>query len=204
MVTTGQSGPPVSLADRFEADTGEYFLSGVQALVRLVFNSRRRDAAAGLRTGAFVSGYPGSPLGGFDRELQRHQGLLDELGIVHRPGVNEDLAATAVMGSQLAGNFEQSRVDGVLGVWYGKAPGLDRSVDAIRHAVYGGTSSTGGALLLVGDDPASKSSTLPSSSERLLAELSVPVLFPGTVQEVLDYGIHSDRDVPSQRVVDRG
>jgi indolepyruvate ferredoxin oxidoreductase len=179
------------LSDRFTADSGEYFFTGVQALVRMLLDSRRRDRAAGLRTAAFVSGYPGSPLGGLDRELDRQRALLDGLDMVHRRGVNEDLAATAVMGSQFASTFPQARVDGVLGIWYGKAPGLDRSVDALRHAVYGGASAVGGALLLVGDDPASSSSTLPSSSERLLAELGVPVLFPGNIQQVLDYGAHA-------------
>ena len=191
MVTLGQDQHTLSLADRFEAEEGEFFLSGVQALVRLLLDRRRRDIAAGLKTAAFVCGYPGSPLGGFDRELERQQELLDELGVVHRPGLNEDLAATAVMGSQVASTFDQAQVDGVEGIWYGKAPGLDRAVDAMRHAVYAGASPLGGAVVLVGDDPASKSSTLPSASERLLAEMSIPVFFPGTMQEILDYGVHA-------------
>ncbi|HVX21126.1 MAG TPA: indolepyruvate ferredoxin oxidoreductase family protein [Acidimicrobiales bacterium] len=186
-----EPGDLPSLADRFEAEQGEFFYSGMQALVRVLLDRRRRDAAAGLNTAAFVSGYPGSPLGGFDRELERQRTFLDRWGVVHRPGLNEDLAATAVMGSQLATTFPDATVDGVLGVWYGKAPGLDRSMDALRHAVYAGASPLGGALVLVGDDPASKSSTLPSASERILAEVSVPVLAPGTIQEILDYGVHA-------------
>ena len=192
MVTVEQSQQnALTLTDRFEAEQGEFFLSGVQALVRMLLDRRRRDIAAGMNTAAFVCGYPGSPLGGFDRELQRQGSLLDDLAVVHRPGLNEDLAATAVMGSQVASTFAQANVDGVLGVWYGKAPGLDRSVDAIRHAVYAGASAQGGAVILVGDDPASKSSTLPSASERLLAEMCIPVFSPGTMQEILDYGVHA-------------
>ena len=192
MVTVQRDpGDLPSLADRFEAEQGEFFFSGMQALVRVLLDRRRRDAAAGLNTAAFVSGYPGSPLGGLDRELERQRTFLDRWGVVHRPGLNEDLAVTAVMGSQLATTVPDARVDGVLGVWYGKAPGLDRSMDALRHAVYAGASPLGGALVLVGDDPASKSSTLPSASERILAEVSVPVLAPGTIQEVLDYGVHA-------------
>jgi indolepyruvate ferredoxin oxidoreductase len=192
MVTLGQDQQhALSLADRFEAEEGEFFLSGIQALVRVLLDRRRRDTAAGLNTAAFVCGYPGSPLGGFDRELERQGALLADLGVVHRPGLNEDLAATAVMGSQVASTFEQAQVDGVLGIWYGKAPGLDRAVDAMRHAVYAGASPLGGAVVLVGDDPASKSSTLPSASERVLAEMSIPVFFPGTMQEILDYGVHA-------------
>src|SRR6185437_14439522 len=192
MVTLQQDpGNLPSLADRFEADQGEFFYSGMQALVRMVLDRRRRDAAAGLHTAAFISGYPGSPLGGFDRELERQRTFLDRWGVVHRPGLNEDLAVTAVMGSQLATTCSDATADGVLGVWYGKAPGLDRSMDALRHAVFAGASALGGALVLVGDDPASKSSTLPSASERILAEVHVPVFAPGTIQEVLDYGVHA-------------
>lgn len=181
----------LSLSDRFEADEGEYFYSGVQALVRVVVDRRRRDRALGLNTALFVSGYPGSPLGGLDRELGRAQTFLEAMGIVHTPGLNEDLAMTALMGSQLATGLPRPTVDGVVGVWYGKAPGLDRSMDALRHAAYAGATRLGGALLLVGDDPASKSSTLPSASERILAEAGVAVLYPGSIQEVIDYGVHA-------------
>ena len=177
----------VRVEDRYAAEQGQVFLSGVQALVRLLLDQRRADAAAGLRAGIMVSGYQGSPLGGFDREVAR----LSEPDIVHRPGVNEELGATAVWGSQMASSLPGARYEGVLGVWYGKAPGVDRAADAIRHANFGGTDPRGGVLALCGDDPASKSSTLPSASESLLAALEVPVFAPGTVQEALDLGHHA-------------
>ena len=179
------------LTAKFRADEGEFFFTGVQALVRVPLEQLRVDRAAGKRTAGFVSGYQGSPLGGFDRELGTVKALLDELDIVHKPGINEELAASAVMGSQQVSALPSARYDGVLGVWYGKAPGLDRAGDAIRHAQYAGTSRLGGVLGLTGDDPACKSSTLPSSSEASLADLHMPVLVPGNVQEVLDFGRHA-------------
>ncbi|MDA8077165.1 MAG: indolepyruvate ferredoxin oxidoreductase family protein [Actinomycetota bacterium] len=174
-----------------EAEEGDsVFLTGIQALVRVVLDAMRRDRAAGLRTAAFVSGYPGSPLAGFDKEMARHRSLLGELDVVHLPGQNEELAATAVAGSQLVQGFQNARVDGVLGAWYGKAPGLCRALDAMWHGQFTGASSHGGVLLFVGDDPVPKSSMVPSASEHLLAALDVPVLFPGTVQEILSLGAH--------------
>src|SRR5262245_43384261 len=175
---------PARLADRYEAADGQVFLSGVQALVRLLIDQR---AADGPRRGILASGYQGSPLGGLDKELAR----LKVDGLVHRPGVNEELGATAVWGSQMASQLPGARVEGVLGVWYGKAPGVDRAADAIRHGNYAGTDPNGGVLALCGDDPQSKSSTLPSASESLLAALEVPVFAPGTVQEALDLGRHA-------------
>jgi indolepyruvate ferredoxin oxidoreductase len=175
--------------DRFSGE-GVAIMTGVQALVRLPLEQRRADERAGLNTAAFISGYPGSPLGGYDLELTRNAKLLAAHGIVHRPAVNEELAATAVMGSQRAHLLPQARHDGVVGYWYGKAPGLDRAGDAMRHGNYGGVARTGGALVLVGDDPTAKSSTIPSASETTLAALLVPVLYPGDVQEVLDLGLH--------------
>ena len=176
---------------KYEADAGEFFFTGIQALVRLPLDQLRADARASLSTSALISGYPGSPLGGYDIELKARTSLLAENGIVHRPGLNEELAATAIMGSQLTSQLANARYDGVLGVWYGKAPGLDRASDAIRHANFAGTSPLGGALALVGDDPANKSSTLPSGSEHTLADLGIPTLFPGNVQEVADFGRHA-------------
>ncbi len=175
-----------------EAEEGDaVFLTGIQALVRVVLDAMRRDRAAGLRTAAFVSGYPGSPLAGFDKEMARHRSLLDELDVVHLPGQNEELAATAVAGSQLAQGFPGARVDGVLGAWYGKAPGLCRALDAMWHGQFTGASSHGGVLLFVGDDPVPKSSMVPSASEHLLAALDIPVLYPGTVHEILSLGAHA-------------
>src|ERR1700685_255655 len=159
-------------------------VSGVQASIRFILEVLRTDARRGLRTAAFVSGYQGSPLAGFDQELQTANADLD-VEIVHQPGVNEELGATAVMGSQLTTTQPSSRYDGVLGIWYGKAPGLDRSVDALRHANYAGASHFGGAIALVGDDPNAKSSTLPSASEAVLADLAIPTLFPRTLPEIL-------------------
>lgn len=174
-----------------EAEEGDsVFLTGIQALVRVVLDAMRRDRAAGLRTAAFVSGYPGSPLAGFDKEMARHRSLLGELDVVHLPGQNEELAATAVAGSQLVQGFQNARFDGVLGAWYGKAPGLCRALDAMWHGQFTGASSRGGVLLFVGDDPVPKSSMVPSASEHILAALDVPVLFPGTVQEILSLGAH--------------
>ncbi len=166
------------------------FLTGIQALVRVVLDAMRRDRGAGLHTAAFVSGYPGSPLAGFDKEMIRHKELLAELDVVHLPAQNEELAATAVAGSQLAQGFQGARYDGVLGAWYGKAPGLGRALDAMWHGQFTGASSNGGVLLFVGDDPAPKSSMVPSASEHTLASLHVPVLFPGTVDEILSLGAH--------------
>ena len=166
-------------------------MSGVQALARIPIEQLRVDRAAGLHTAAFISGYQGSPLGGFDQEIARAARLVPDLDIVCRPAVNEELGATAVMGSQLAAEQPDFRYDGIVGIWYGKAPGLDRASDALRHAAFAGTSRYGGAVALVGDDPAAKSSTLPSSSDATLVDLHMPILYPGNVQEVLDLGIHA-------------
>ena len=175
---------------KYREHEGQFFFTGVQALVRVPLDQMRADKLAGLRTASFISGYQGSPLGGFDREIIAHKALMVEHNIVHKSGLNEELGATAVWGSQLANTFPDPIYDGVLGIWYGKAPGLDRAGDAIRHAAYSGTQKHGGVLALTGDDPACKSSTLPSSSEFSLADLHVPVLHPGNVQEVLDLARH--------------
>jgi indolepyruvate ferredoxin oxidoreductase len=185
------ASPAVRLDDRYLLPEGQAFMSGVQALVRVLLDQHRADSATGARTGILVSGYQGSPLGGFDREVAALGQVAAEHDIVHRPGVNEELGATAVWGSQLATSFPGATVDGVLGVWYGKAPGVDRAADAIRHGNYVGAAPRGGLLALFGDDPECKSSTLPSASESLLAALEVPVLAPGAVQELLDLGRHA-------------
>lgn len=166
-------------------------MSGVQALVRVLLDQHRADQMSGLRTASLISGYQGSPLAGFDREVGRLGSVGREHNLVLRPGVNEELGATAVWGSQISGTLPGARYDGVLGVWYGKAPGVDRAADAIRHGNYVGTDPRGGVLALCGDDPASKSSTIPSASESLLAALHVPVFAPGSVQELLDFGRHA-------------
>ena len=182
---------PLSLTDKFTADEAKIYLTGVQALVRMPLVQRRADVARGLNVGTFISGYPGSPLGGYDLELQRRKPLLAEHHVVHTMGVNEELAATAVMGSQLALQLPDPKYDGVVGIWYGKANGFDRAMDSLRQANLCGTTRTGGALALVGDDPTAKSSPTPGASEFSAAALMMPLLFPGDVQEVLDLGLHA-------------
>jgi len=181
----------VSLSDKYTAGSGPVFISGIEALVRLLLDQRRLDRARGLNTAAFVCGYEGSPLGGLDLEFQRNRALLDEAGVVFRPGVNEELAATAVAGSQLLGQLPGRRHDGVAGFWYSKNPGLDRAADAIRHGNLAGTAPLGGAVALVGDDPTCKSSTLPSSCEQMARSLLVPLLTPSSIAEVLTLGLHA-------------
>jgi len=179
------------LADRYQKVEGHFFLTGIQALARLPIQQLRVDRSAGLNTAAFVSGYPGSPIGGYDSEIEKALKTVPDFHIVHQPGVNEELSATSVMGSQLAVRQSDCQYDGILGLWYGKAPGLDRASDALRHAVFAGTSTHGGAVALVGDDPAAKSSTLPSTSDAALVDLHMPIFYPGDVQEVLDLGMHA-------------
>ena len=182
-----------ALLERYRATDGVVLLSGVQALVRLTLDQRRADAAAGLDTAGFVTGYPGSPLAGLDLEFSRRRALLDEAHVVHRPAINEELAATAVAGSQLSMLQADHTTDGVFALWYGKAPGLDRASDAMRHGNLMGAGATGGVLVCVGDDPEAKSSSVPSSSEPTLYALAMPILSPADPQEVLDLGRHGIR-----------
>ncbi len=179
------------LDDRYLADEGTVFLTGIQALARLPLEQLRIDRRAGLRTAAFVSGYQGSPLGGYGEAVRAAARLEPDLPVVYRPGMNEEYAATAVMGSQLAAIRPDAIYDGVVGIWYGKAPGVDRAADALRHAVYAGTSMAGGAVAIVGDDPAAKSSTVPSSSAGVVADMHMPLLYPGDPAEALDLGRHA-------------
>jgi indolepyruvate ferredoxin oxidoreductase len=181
----------VSISDRYDATEGTILLSGIEALVRLLLTQRRLDTLRNLSTALFISGYEGSPLGGLDQQLQRAHALLAEADIVFTPGLNEELAATAVGGTQLTGELPGRRVDGVVGFWYGKNPGLDRAADAIRHANVSGTAPLGGAVALVGDDPLSKSSTLPSSCEQMARALGLPVLAPSSVGDVVPLGLHA-------------
>ncbi|HUF98948.1 MAG TPA: indolepyruvate ferredoxin oxidoreductase family protein [Ilumatobacter sp.] len=179
------------IADRYRREDGTIFVSGVQAIARLPVDQLRIDRRHGLNTAAFISGYQGSPVGMFGEEVDRARRTVPDLPIVNQPGVNEELAATAVMGSQLAVTLDDCKYDGVLGVWYGKGPGIDRASDAIRHAVFASTAPHGGVVAVVGDDPSAKSSTLPSSSDATMVDLHMPILFPGDVQEALDLGRHA-------------
>jgi len=183
--------PSVRLEDVYGAGDGRALMSGIQAVVRLVLDQRRLDSRRGLDTAAFVSGYEGSPLGGLDLELGRARRRLVEEGVVFKPGLNEELAATAVAGTQLLARVPGHDHDGVVGFWYGKNPGLDRAADAIRHGNYSGTAPLGGAVALIGDDPTCKSSTLPSSSVSMAASLSIPLLSPGSVADVIRLGLHA-------------
>ncbi len=179
------------LEERYDLEDGTVQLSGLQALVRLPLDQRRLDLRRGLDTSIFISGYEGSPLAGLDLQLTRQSARLADHRVVFSPSVNEELAASAVQGSQLASASPDRLGDGVTGIWYGKAPGLDRATDAIRHGNLGGTDRQGGVLALVGDDPTAKSSTVPSSSEPAIAELGMPCIVPADPQDILDLGLHA-------------
>ncbi|MCP5420340.1 MAG: indolepyruvate ferredoxin oxidoreductase family protein [Gammaproteobacteria bacterium] len=179
-----------SLDDKYTLEQGRVYLSGIQALVRLPMLQRQRDLAAGLNTAGFISGYRGSPLGGLDKTLWQARNHLDEHHIRFQPGVNEDLAATAVWGSQQVNLYPGAKYDGVFALWYGKGPGVDRSGDVFRHANAAGTSPHGGVLVVAGDDHAAKSSSLPHQTDHVFKGVMMPVLVPCGVQEYLDYGLH--------------
>lgn len=180
----------VHLDDKYTLDKGRIYLTGTQALVRLPMMQYRQDLAVGLHTAGFISGYRGSPLGGFDQTLWSAQAFLDDHFIQFTPGINEDLGATAVWGSQQTPLFKGATVDGVFGMWYAKGPGVDRSGDVLKHANAAGTSPHGGVLALAGDDHACKSSTLPHQSEYAFMDASIPVLVPSNVQDILDLGLY--------------
>ena len=179
-----------SLEDKYRVTEGRIAITGVQALVRIPMDQRRRDVAAGLNTATYISGYQGSPLGEFDKQIQAARALLKEHHVVWQPGINEEIAATSVYGTQLLDSFPEPKYDGVLGMWYGKSPGVDRTMDAFKHGNFLGTSKYGGALALGGDDHACKSSTLPNSSDVAFYDANFPTLYPGNPQEVLEYGLH--------------
>ncbi len=181
--------PPVSLDDKYTLTQGRVFLSGVQALVRLPLVQQARDADAGLNTAGFISGYRGSPLGTYDQELWRAKKMLAARNIVFRPGVNEELGATAVWGSQHVGMRPGNMFDGVFGIWYGKGPGLDRAMDVMKHANAAGTAPLGGVLAIVGDDHGAKSSTLPHQSDHNFQAAFIPFLAPASVHEFVEYGL---------------
>ena len=179
----------VTLDDKYTNEEGRIFLTGIQALVRLPLVQRRLDLEAGLNTGGFISGYRGSPVGGYDQQLWYAKKHLESHHIRFQPGVNEEMAATAIWGTQQVNLFPGSKYDGVFGIWYGKGPGVDRSGDVFKHANFAGTDKNGGVLVVAGDDHTAKSSTLPHQSEHALAGSYIPVLNPAGVQDTLDFGL---------------
>ena len=183
----------VTLDDKYSLDYGRAFMSGVQALVKLPMLQRLRDAQAGKNTAGFISGYRGSPLGGYDQALWKAGKYLKAQNIVFQPGVNEELAATALWGTQQLGFTPKDthKFDGVFGIWYGKGPGVDRSVDVFKHANMAGTTPWGGVIAVAGDDHVAKSSTAAHQSDHIFKACGFPVFFPSSVQDILDHGIHA-------------
>lgn len=180
----------VALDDKYDLDKREVFLTGTQAVARMLLMQRERDRQAGLDTAGFVSGYRGSPLGGLDQQLMRAAKPLKAANIVFQPGLNEDLAATAIWGTQQAGLSGEGKHDGVFALWYGKGPGVDRSGDVFRHGNMAGTDPKGGVICLMGDDHTAESSTNAHQTEFVLVDRMMPILNPAGVQEIIDYGLH--------------
>jgi indolepyruvate ferredoxin oxidoreductase len=180
----------ISLDDKFTLDRGRVYMSGTQALIRMMMIQRQRDVSAGLNTGGFISGYRGSPLGGVDQTAWKAEKFLKEHHVTFQPGLNEEIAATAVWGTQQVNLYPEAKYDGVFAMWYGKGPGVDRCADVFKHGNMAGTSKNGGVLVIAGDDHGAKSSTLPHQSEHIFSACVIPTLNPSSVQEYLDYGIH--------------
>src|SRR3954469_20613581 len=180
----------VSLNDVFELSKSRVFASGTQAIVRLLLMQKERDRLAGLNTAGLITGYRGSPLGGIDQQMHRAKSVFDPNDIKFVPGLNEDLAATAIWGAQQAEIRGEGKYDGVFAIWYGKGPGVDRCGDVFRHANLAGTSRNGGVLALMGDDHTAESSTTAHQSEFHLVDVMMPILSPAGVQEILDYGLY--------------
>ena len=183
----------VTLDDKYALEQGRAFMSGVQALVKLPMLQRQRDALQGKNTAGFISGYRGSPLGGYDQALWKAKKYLAAQHIVFQPGVNEELAATALWGTQQLGFAPpgSNRFDGVFGIWYGKGPGVDRCSDVFKHANMAGTTPWGGVLAIAGDDHIAKSSTAAHQSDHIFKACGTPVFFPASVQDILDLGLHA-------------
>jgi indolepyruvate ferredoxin oxidoreductase len=180
---------PVTLDDKYTQESGRVFLTAMQALVRLPIMQRQRDQAAGRDTAGYISGYRGSPLGGYDSALWAARDFLKANNIIFQPGVNEELAGTAVWGSQQVNAFPGAKHDGVFGIWYGKGPGVDRCGDVFKHANFAGTSPFGGVLALAGDDHGAKSSTVAHQSDQAFIAAMMPILNPAGVQDILDFGL---------------
>ncbi len=178
------------LLDRYRRESGRVFLTGTQALVRLALMQRTLDTAAGLNTAGFISGYRGSPLGGVDLELWRAKSFLEESGIEFLPAVNEELAGTAILGTQQVETDPMRTVDGVFGIWYGKGPGVDRAGDALKHGNAYGSSPTGGVLIVAGDDHGCVSSSMPHQSDVAFLTFMMPNLNPASIAEYLEFGLY--------------
>ena len=178
------------LTKQFTAEEGIIHIGGIEALVRLTMDQIRFDRRRGLNNAMFISGYRGSPVGMLDANFIKQQKLLMQHNIQFVDGLNEDLAATAVWGTQMMHTVGNQKFDGVVGTWYGKAPGVDRSGDVLKHANYTGTLRNGGVLAIFGDDPSCKSSSLPSQSEAMFYHVGIPSLYPANVQDILDFGLH--------------
>ena len=181
----------VTLDDKYDLEKSRIFVTGFQALVRLCLMQKERDRRAGLNTAGYVTGYRGSPLGGLDQQFQRaEQVARSQSDVVFQAGINEELAATAVWGTQQAELRGEGKYDGVFGMWYGKGPGVDRCGDVFRHANFAGTSKHGGVLALMGDDHTAESSTTAHQSEFHFVDLMIPILNPAGIQEIIDYGLY--------------
>jgi indolepyruvate ferredoxin oxidoreductase len=185
------TGADPSLDDRYLLEDGTVYLSGLQALVRLPLDQSRRDRRASLRIGTFISGYPGSPLGGYDLALRQARRHLEAHDVLHVPGANEELAATAISGTQMLDHYPHSRWDGVVALWYGKGPGVDRSGDALKHGNFAGTSRHGAVVVLSGDDHEAKSSTMPYQDDYAFMGHGMPILYPAGTGEFLTLGLHA-------------
>jgi indolepyruvate ferredoxin oxidoreductase len=180
----------VKLDDKYTLTEGSVYITGTQALVLLPLLQRRRDVALGANTAGYISGYRGSPVGGYDQALWKAKNHLAEHHVKFQSGLNEDLAATAIWGTQQLNSFDGAQYDGVFSIWYGKGPGVDRSGDAFRHANQAGTSKFGGVLAVGGDDHGAKSSTMAAQVDYIFSAVSIPILAPATVQDYIDYGLH--------------
>lgn len=181
----------VSLEDKYLSDDGTAYMTGIQAMVRLPLAQTRRDTLNGYHTAGFISGYRGSPVGNYDNFLWQVEGILKDHHVVFQPGVNEDLAATAIWGTQQANLAGQGKYDGVTAWWYGKGPGVDRSGDVLRHANLAGTAERGGVVAFFGDDHSCKSSSIPHQSEHVMIGCGIPIFYPTSIQQILDLGVHA-------------
>src|SRR3954449_816079 len=180
----------VSLDDKYDLAKERVFITGTQAVIRMLLMQQERDRLAGLNTAGFVSGYRGSPLGGLDQNLWRAKKWLEARNIIFQPGLNEELAATALWGAQGAELRGDGKYDGVFGLWYGKGPGVDRAGDVFRHVNMAGTAKHGGVLALMGDDHTAESSTVAHQSEFHFVDVMMPILNPAGVQEIIDYSLY--------------